>query len=179
MPSTPSSISTMDAYVSLEKNPTTGLVLDLFGPTVEYLTLPDDLHNDFCVLKGTFPSGAAVPLHSHADTEDFLILSGTVEGLRQDATDYTWVKAEAGDYIHVPGGAPHAWRNRSGKPAVMLLIVTKKMGRFFKEVGRPMTAASQPPTPEDLAHFAAVSTKYGYWNATPEENAAVGIQMSF
>src|SRR5271165_1039144 len=27
---------------------------------------------------------------------------------------------------------------------------------------------------EGLAHYATVSAKYGYWNATPEENAAVG-----
>lgn len=35
--------------------------------------------------------------------------------------------------------------------------------------------------PEDLAHFAAVSAWHGYWNATPEENAAAGagIDLSF
>lgn len=37
----------------------------------------------------------------------------------------------------------------------------------------------QPVTPEDLTRFAAISAKYGYWNATPEENAAVGIDLSF
>jgi hypothetical protein len=42
--------------VTLEKNPTTGLVLEFFGPTLEFLTLPkDDEHNDFCMLKGTIP----------------------------------------------------------------------------------------------------------------------------
>jgi hypothetical protein len=30
-----------------------------------------------------------------------------------------------------------------------------------------------------LARFAAISAKYGYWNAAPEENAAVGIKLSF
>jgi quercetin dioxygenase-like cupin family protein len=166
--------------MSLEKNPTTGLVVELFGPTVEYLTSPEDEHNDFCVLKGTIPPSASVPLHSHADTEDFFILSGSVEGLRHDTQGYKWIGAKAGDYIHVPGDAPHAWRNVSGEPVVMLMITTKRMGQFFQEVGRPATGAPQPPpTPEELARFAAVSARYGYWNATPEENAAVGIQMSF
>jgi hypothetical protein len=40
--------------MSLEKNPT-GLVLEFFGPTLEFLTSPEDEHNDFCVLKGTIP----------------------------------------------------------------------------------------------------------------------------
>ena len=33
----------------LEKNPTTDLIVELFGPTVEYPTSPDDERNDFCV----------------------------------------------------------------------------------------------------------------------------------
>jgi hypothetical protein len=44
-----------------------------------------------------------------------------------------------------------------------------------------VAGTSQPVTAEDVAHFlvrfATVSAKYGYWNATPEENAAVGIRL--
>jgi hypothetical protein len=65
--------------MNVENNPTTGLTLDFFGPAVEFLTSPDDEQNDFCVLKGTIPAGGSVPLHSHRDTEDFLIISGSVE----------------------------------------------------------------------------------------------------
>ena len=165
--------------MSLEKNPTTGLVIELFGPTVEFLTSPEDERNDFCVLKGTIPPGVSVPLHSHSDTEDFFIISGSVECLRHDTEGCKWVAAKAGDFIHIPGGAQHAWRNVSGEPVVNLIITTKRLGHFFQEVGRPAAHAPQPMKPEDLARFAAISAKYGYWNATPEENAAVGIHLSF
>jgi quercetin dioxygenase-like cupin family protein len=165
--------------MSVEKNPTTGLVVEVFGPTLEFLTSPEDEHNDFCVLKGTIPPDVYVPLHSHPDTEDFIVVSGAVEGLRQGKQGYQWVGAKAGDYIHVPADALHAWRNVSSEPVVMRLITTKRLGRFFRETGRPVTGAPQPVTPEDLARFAAVSARYGYWNATPEENAAVGIPLSF
>jgi quercetin dioxygenase-like cupin family protein len=165
--------------MSLEKNPTPGLVIELFGPTLEFLTLPEEEHNDFCVLKGTIPPGVDVPLHSHPDTEDFLVVSGTVEGLRQGTEGYEWIGAKAGDYLHVPAGARHAWRNVTGEPVINLIITTKRLGQFFQETGRPVTGAPQPVTPEDLARFAAVSARYGYWNATPEENAAVGIHLSF
>jgi anti-sigma factor ChrR (cupin superfamily) len=67
--------------LSLAKNPTTGQLTEFFGPTVEYLTSPDDEHNDFCVLKGTIPPGVSVPLHAHADSEDFLVISGSAEVL--------------------------------------------------------------------------------------------------
>jgi len=165
--------------MSLEKNPTTGLVLEFFGPTVEFLTSPEDEQNDFCVLKGTIPPGVSVPLHSHPDTEDFLLISGSVEGLRHDAGDYKWIAAKAGDYVHVPAGARHAWRNVSDEPVVNLIITTRRLGRFFREAGRPATVARQPVTPEDLSRFAAICAKYGYWNAAPEENAAIGIRVSF
>jgi hypothetical protein len=79
----------------------------------------------------------------------------------------------------VPGGAQHAWRNVSSEPVVTLITTTKRIGQFFQEVGRPLADAGEPVTPEELARFAAISARYGYWNATPEENAAVGIQMSF
>jgi hypothetical protein len=62
---------------------------------------------------------------------------------------------------------------------VNIIVTTKRLGQFFQETGRPVTDAPQPVTPEDLARFMYVSTKYGYWNATPEENAAVGIPLSF
>jgi hypothetical protein len=35
----------------------------------------------------------------------------------------------------------------------------------------------EPPTPEELQHFAATAIRYGYWLATPEENAAVGLTL--
>jgi hypothetical protein len=84
--------------MSLEKNPTTGLILEFFGPTLEFLTSPEGERNDFCVLRGTIPLGVSVPLHSHPDTEDFLVISGALEGLRQGVEGYEWIGAKAGDY---------------------------------------------------------------------------------
>ncbi len=165
--------------MSTELNPTIGVRLDVFGPTVEFLTSPQDAHNDFCVLRGVIPPGVFIPLHSHPDTEGFFIISGQAQALRQVPGGYEWIVGKAGDYIHVPSGTRHAWRNVSSEPLVALLITTTRLGRFFQEVGRPVTGAPQPVTPADLAHFATVAAEYGYWNATPEENAAVGIHFSF
>ncbi|HEY1248255.1 MAG TPA: cupin domain-containing protein [Nitrososphaera sp.] len=100
-----------ETAISPEKNPTTGRVIELFGPTLEFLTPPQDKYNDFCVLKGTIPPNVYVPLHSHPDTEDFFVISGVLEYLkrRQGAEEgYEWIEAKAGDYIHVPSGTRHA-----------------------------------------------------------------------
>jgi hypothetical protein len=59
-------------------------------------------------------------------------------------------------------------------------VSTPKIGAFFREVGRPLRAGGTPawPPPDDvLRHFAATAERYGYWNATPQENAAVGLAL--
>ena len=62
--------------MSIVKNPTTGKVIKLFGPTVEFLTSPQNTQNDFYILWGTLPEDFFVPLHSRLDTADFLVISG-------------------------------------------------------------------------------------------------------
>jgi hypothetical protein len=37
-------------------------VLDILGPTVEFLTLPSEHGGVYCVLKGTIPPGVSIPL---------------------------------------------------------------------------------------------------------------------
>lgn len=138
---------------------------DLFGPTVEFLVLPEESQNEFSVLRGVIPPGFSVPMHSHPSAEDFYIISGQTQALKQ----------VPGDYFHVPSGARHAWRNVSGEPLVVLIITTARLGRFFQEAGRPVTGAPLSVTAEDLAHYLTIAASYGHWYATAEENAAVGI----
>jgi hypothetical protein len=91
------------------------------------------------------------------------------------------IAAKAGDHLHVPSGARHAWCNASSEPFVTFIITTTRLAKFFQEVGQPVASTAQSVTTEGLALFLAryetVSAKYGYWNATPEENAAVGIRF--
>jgi quercetin dioxygenase-like cupin family protein len=167
--------------MTTEINPSRGMRVDLMGPTVEFLTSPQEAGIDFCLLRGVIPPGVAVPLHSHPDAEDFIVISGEVQALRQGTGGYDWIELKAGDHVHVPGNARHAWRNSTGASFVTYIITTAKLGRFFQEVGRPIGSTDQPVTTEDIADFlaryASVAGKYGYWNATPEENAAVGIYL--
>ena len=150
--------------------------VDVFGPTVEFVSGPDDPDADFWVMRGVVPPGVTVPLHSHDDAEDFLILSGTQQVLTKSDQGLQWRDVNAGDYVHIPAGVPHALRNVSDEPAVELVITSARLGRFFQEIARP--GATRPPTPDELSEFVAVATKYGYALGTPEQNAAVGIALS-
>ena len=150
--------------------------VDVLGPTVEFVTGPE-ARDGFCVLRGVLPPGMTVPLHSHDDAEDFLVLTGTHQVLLQGPDGLEWADAHAGDYVHIPAGTPHAHRNTSPDPAVDLMITTARLGQFFAEAGRPVTGLPQPPAPGDVARFTAVAARYGHTLGSPEENAAVGIEM--
>lgn len=146
------------------------------GATMEFLISPDD-DCDFCVIKGTIPSGGFVPLHSHPDIETFLVLSGTLEALTETDIGLGWKEVHAGDYLHVESDARHAWRNPGVESGIALVITTRRLGRFFLEMGRPINGAPEPPTADDVARLAALADEYGHWLASPEENAAVGIEL--
>jgi hypothetical protein len=60
---------------------------------------------------------------------------------------------------------------------VTLIITSGRLGRFFQEIGGPVTDEPQSATPEELAHFLEIAATYGHWTATPEEHIAVGIRL--
>jgi quercetin dioxygenase-like cupin family protein len=154
--------------------------LDVLGPTIQYMTEVGQADGEPCVMRGTVPPGASVPLHSHTDPETFVGLSGHVEALVDGPGGPSWIGIGPRDVFHVPGGARHAFRNRSDEPAVMIVVSTARMGRFFREVGTPAdqaTAAASPPSGAAVQRFVQAAERYGHWLAGPEENAEVGLNL--
>jgi quercetin dioxygenase-like cupin family protein len=154
-------------------------VLDLFGPTMEFLASPAELGSDYCVMLGTIPPGVAVQLHSHPDDESFYVLSGRVQVLALSGDAFEWIETGPGDFVQIPGGAKHAFRNTFTEPVVQLITTSARLGTFFQEVGRPTSsgAPAPPPTPAEVDRFVRIAARYDHWIGSPEENAAVGIEM--
>lgn len=150
-------------------------IFDLLGPTLQFVTRPDEVSGAPAILRGTIPSGGAAPLHSHPDPETFVQLSGELEGLAFDKNEPKWIAIRPGD---VPAGARHAFRNRTDGPAISIIFTTARLAAFFREVARPLSDGKAPGvTLGDLQHFLATAESYGHWNATPDENMEVGIAL--
>jgi quercetin dioxygenase-like cupin family protein len=155
-------------------------VFDLFGPTVQFLSVQEAQNPGPCILRGVIPPGGLIPLHSHGDPETFIVISGELDAFASSASGLCCTQLVCGDIFHIPGNTKHAWRNRSPEPGVAIIVTTQKLGSFFREVGRPVAREGQPPaapTGEQIQHFLITSQKYGYWNATPEENAEFGLTL--
>jgi quercetin dioxygenase-like cupin family protein len=160
-----------------ECQPAVSRSVDCFGTTLYVMTLPEAGQDDFCVFRSVIPPGGSMPLHSHPDLEDVFILFGEGQLLKPGPQGYHWMSGRKGQYFQVPRHVPHAWRNVSGEPLIALMITSARQGRFLLEIGRPVADEPHPMTPEELARLVAAVAAYGYWVATPEEQAAVGIRL--
>jgi quercetin dioxygenase-like cupin family protein len=154
-------------------------VFEVLGASIEFLVGPQPGDEGPCILKGTIPSGVVVPMHSHDVIEIFFVLSGNIEVLVGADEKMQWVEVSVGDLIEIPSNAKHAFRNRSQNPMLNLLFTTSKHGRYFQEIGRPLAPGEsvRPPAPDEIQHLLKTAKRYGYWFASPEENASVGITL--
>jgi quercetin dioxygenase-like cupin family protein len=154
-------------------------LLDVFGPTVQFLTSPDEAEGIFCIMISVIPEDAFIPIHSHEDIECFFMLSGQQEVVVEEQGGFRWLVCNPGEFIQVASGVKHGFLNRTTKPATSLTVTTARLGRFFKEIGRPIPPGSQAemPTADELQRVMDTAKRYGYWMATSDENAAVGISL--
>jgi quercetin dioxygenase-like cupin family protein len=154
------------------------IVLDLpDGNRIEPLS--PSTEDAYCVVRGTILPGGGVPLHSHTDAESFYVLSGEVEALVQTTGGLEWQKLRPGDFIHIPVGAKHAWRNRSSKPMSALISCTAKLGRALQEMGQLMSeGGTHIPSQARIQRLVETFERYGYWLGSREENAAFAIELA-
>lgn len=80
--------------------------------------------------------GFGPPLHRHAETEVFRVLTGRYRFAVGDAV----FEAEAGDVVSVPGGTPHCFVNISDEPAQQLVLILPALDAtaFFTGLGAVM-----------------------------------------
>jgi quercetin dioxygenase-like cupin family protein len=173
-------MSQPDQTATAYKTPTHGQpIISIMGPVVQFLASPEQASDQFVVLDSILAPGIIVPLHSHPEVECLYVLEGGLQVLAfQDGKPH-WLDLTVGESAVIPANARHAIRNVSGENAQLLLITAATMGKFFEEISAPLAPGKQPapPAPETIQAFFATSMRYGYWLASPAENAAVGIVL--
>jgi uncharacterized RmlC-like cupin family protein len=133
----------------------------------------------FASFAERYPPAVAVPLHSHSDLELFYILEGSMEVFQAKQDTGGWTTVGVGGVVAVPANVKHALRNTSSVPATLVVVTTSKLYEFFREVSKPFDPNDRPApqTPEEVKTFLGIVARYGYWAASPEENAAIGIRL--
>jgi hypothetical protein len=107
------------------------------------------------------------------------VLEGSLQVYRSNEGASGGVNAGVGDAIIIPGNVKHALRNSSTVPVTLALVTKSDLYSFFRELARPFDP-NQPAatvTPEAMQQLFEVAAKYGYWLASPAENAAIGLNI--
>lgn len=89
--------------------------------------------------------------HFHRSiTESFFVISGTMR--LYDGSK--WVDGRAGDFLFVPEGGIHAFRNESGEPASMLILFTPGAPRegYFEGLAQ-IGLSGRKPSEEEMTDF--------------------------
>ena len=130
------------------------------GDVYAFLATGEETNDAYALIEAAVPPGGGPPPHTQGDVELFYVLKGevtfTVEG--ED------VVAGPGTSVRVEPGVVHAFKNRSGAPARMLIqTLPAGMEHYFREVGRPAASMDDhaPPTPQEIAKLKITAPKYG------------------
>jgi mannose-6-phosphate isomerase-like protein (cupin superfamily) len=122
------------------------------GVEVDYLATGASTGGDFGLYRWTFgPDETGPGPHFHrAVSESFFVLSGRVRIYNGEE----WVTAGSGDFVHVPPGGVHGFRNVTDEPASMLLHFSPGAPRegYFEGL-LALRDDSFEPTEEQLAEF--------------------------
>jgi mannose-6-phosphate isomerase-like protein (cupin superfamily) len=85
-------------------------------------------------------SGGAAPHFHRTMSESFFVLSGRVE--LYDGQQ--WIDAGPGDFVHVPEGGVHGFRNNSAEPSSMLILFAPGAPRegYFEAIAERVAGRS-------------------------------------
>jgi quercetin dioxygenase-like cupin family protein len=133
----------------VEKN--AGEVFDVAGVRFAWKVKGGDTGYVFSMYEQELEPGEGVPLHCHAYSEVFYVLSGHTDFLRVIGTEEEWIPCAGGETIIVPTNALHAFYNRTDRPARLLSISTQLHQAFFDAVGETDRADPFASMPEKQA----------------------------
>lgn len=132
------------------------------GNQMTFLITGKETGGDFFMSQISVPPGGGPPPHMHQrEDESFHIIEGTLT--MQVGGDT--LTASRGDFVYLPRGIVHSFKNAADVTAKALVLVTPaNLENFFAEVFDPAVDPSTPPPPpskELIARSLAAAPGYG------------------
>ena len=121
-----------------------------------------DTGGAYSVFEDLIPPGAGPVPHTHTkEDETIFVLEGELRawlgGKQYDV--------KAGDFVHMPRGVQHYFKNVSDKPTRLLLSYTPGgFEQWFLDIGTPVSGLDEKPPeikPEDIKRAVVTAEKYG------------------
>jgi len=128
------------------------------GTAVDYLATGATTRGTFglYVWKAAPASGGPGPHFHRTINESFYVLAGTIkiyDGRR-------WIDAQPGDFVHIPEGGLHGFRNESDATATMLIHFAPGAPREAYFEGNARFAREGMPSAAELDEFRRLHDNY-------------------
>lgn len=108
------------------------------------------------------PPGAGPVPHTHTKEDETIFV---IEGKLRAWLGGKQYDVATGDFVHMPRGVQHYFKNVSDKPTRLLLSYTPGgFEQWFIDIGKPVTDKDEGPpqiTPEDIKRAVVAAEKYG------------------
>jgi quercetin dioxygenase-like cupin family protein len=116
--------------------------ISVAGGTYTILVTGEQTGGRYSLIDMLVPPGGGPPPHRHDFEEMFTILEGEIDLTFRGGAH----RAIAGSTVNIPANAPHAFKNKSDKPARLLCMCTPAgQEEFFVAVGDPVDSRTAPP----------------------------------
>lgn len=134
--------------------PAMGRALDVLGMQVEIVVGAETTGGAYAMYRIETPAGVGTPPHVQSqEDEAFYVLDGAFEVMRDGETTL----AGPGEYVMIPRGVAHAFRN-AGDSVGRLLGIASPAGheRFFEDVDALAATGAM-----EMANLLAVCARHG------------------
>ena len=132
------------------------------GDAYTFLVTGAESGGSYFVMEALVPPGGGPPPHIHRDEDETFYI---VEGECSIRLDDEIVTAGPGDFVNVPRGRVHSFRNEGDTPMRMILTFTPSgIEHFFEETLEPALDPTQAPpdnVDEVAARYAEAAPRYG------------------
>ena len=134
----------------------------VLGQRLDFLATGGTTGGHYSLFHVFIPAGPPGPLpHRHRDADEFFfVLEGRVEVLVEDP----WRPLEPGQFLNVPRGILHTFRNGTTDAARMLSgFVPSGFERFFQDFGHPAGIDDVEPLPvqeAEIQRLEATASQY-------------------
>jgi quercetin dioxygenase-like cupin family protein len=155
-------MTTLKARPPLHRPAQTGAMYWGPGDLYRFLVTGAESGGAYFAMEALVPPGGGPPPHIHRNEDETVyVLEGEVSIRLGDKT----VAAGAGDFVNVPRGIVHCFRNEGEAPARMILTFTPAgIERFFEEtLERVLDPTLEPPDNIEsvAARYAAAAPRHG------------------
>jgi quercetin dioxygenase-like cupin family protein len=134
----------------------------VLGQRIDFLATGENTAGHYFLFHVFIPAGPPGPVpHIHRDADEFFfVIEGRVEVLVDDA----WRPLGPGQFLHVPRGTLHTFRNATGNVARMLSgFVPSGFERFFRDFGHAARVEDVEPLPvreSEIRRLEATASQY-------------------